>query len=190
MRTGSLPRGPAWLAVLLLAASTGGAAARTLSLEAARLVDPRAQAAQLRIELQEGEGASTLHLSAARLEVPLLRLSGELDWHCPLRRDPDGRRACSGPVRVGDKVAELAVGIDAVDAVLELRQGTAQVSLVLPFADSATTIGVRQLPIAWLEPVLDAYWPAGEVRRGVLDGSRALTHRGWSTPALPRVDSR
>lgn len=178
MRTGSFHRGPAWLAVLLLAAAGGGVAARSLSIEAARLVDPRANATQLRIDLQETGDASTVHLSAARLDVPLLRLSGKLEWHCPLLRDPAGTRACSGPVRVGDKAAELAVRIDGANATFELRREAVQVSIVLPFTDASTTIDVRQLPMAWLEPVLDAYWPAGEARRGVLDAHASLDPRG------------
>lgn len=174
MRTGRPHRVPASLAVLLLAAGNGGAVARSLSLEAARLDDPRATATRLRIELHERDGASSLHLSAARLEVPLLRLAGELDWQCALRRTPDGARACSGPLRLGAEAAELDVRIGGTDAAIELRRGAVQVSLALPFADAPSAVDVRQLPAAWLKPALDAWWPAGELREGIVDA-----HAEW-----------
>ena len=169
MRIGRPHRVPAWLALLSFATAVPAAMARSLVIEAARLDDPRATATQLRIELRERPAESTLHLAAARLDVPLLRLSGALDWHCALRRMPDGARACSGTIRLGEEAAELEARIGTSQVALELKRDEAQVSLQLPLADAPAQVDLQRLPAAWLKPLAAAWWPAGELRDGLFD---------------------
>ena len=164
-----LPLGPAWLALLLLATASSDAPARSLKLEAQRLDDARVHARELRIELFERPDDSRLQLSARRLEVPLLQLDGELEWACELR-GAGAARTCEGPLRFDGGSAVLAASVDPQRFSIELRRGEVRVAVSLPLAaGGATTVDARELPASWIARVLDAWWPAGEVRGGVFE---------------------
>lgn len=188
MRIRRFHRGPAGLLALLLAGTTG-AAARTLSFEAARLDDPRVNASAIRIELREQVDASTLRLSADDVRVPLLGLSGELDWQCRLQREADGARTCRGPLRLGADEAELAIRIGADDAAIELLHGTARVALALPFADAPAVVEARQLPVDSLKAALESWWPGGELRQGIILDGRVEWHGERGIEARFDVDA-
>lgn len=163
-----LPRGSAWLALLLAVASCE-APARSLKLEAQRLDDARVHASQLRVELVEQADAARLRVSAKRLEVPLLQLDGEVEWTCELRR-AGPQRTCNGPLHFDGASAELAASLDLQRFSLELRRDQVRVGISLPLAANLpTTMDARELPASWIARVLDAWWPAGELRGGVFE---------------------
>ena len=149
----------AWLLIAAFLAGVDVAAnARTLTLDAQRLVDARVSAERVHLRLEDGVAAA-LAISAERISIAQLGLSGRLDWSCALQRDAIGGSSCAGPVHLRngerEQVADLAVRVADGRVELSLSHAGSRVMLGLPF-DAAAPIAasLQRVPAAWIEQPL------------------------------------
>jgi hypothetical protein len=157
-----------------LAAST--AAAGTLELQARRLSAAGATMENIRIALDWPATATAgqLRVQAARVQVPALGADlRQVDWHCQLRRLPEGGWGCAGALRVaGAAPAQLLIRLGEVTTTAELQQGQTRLRLT----QSATRPDrleavLSQVPLAWLQGLLAQGWPQARLTAGRLTGS-------------------
>lgn len=172
-------------AVAVTLALTGSVArAATLALSAARLNDPHASARDVRVVVEEHANGASLHVSAARIDVPELGLGGRLDWTCTLRRGGVAEWACAGPIQLATdgaalQTADLTARIADHHIDLALARDGSRVAVTLPLlAADTTSVSLRQVPAAWFRALLALAWKGGEVRGGVFDATATIAPDG------------
>lgn len=157
--------------------------ARTLTLQAERVVAEQAELHDLNIVVETEADEASLAVSAASLRVPMLGLSGRVEWSCALHAAGVGTRECQGPVQFGDgdgkKRATLSARVGDGDVVLELGSGDSRVSIDVPLsAGAAIDARLQQVPAAWLRTPLAQVWKGGEVRAGLVSADARLHDDG------------
>ena len=170
------------IALLLASAGSASVGARTLTLDAERLVDARVSAERLHVHVVDGAGAA-LAISAQVVAIAPLGLSGRMDWSCALERDATGALACSGPVHLRDgeheQVADLAARVVERHIELSLAREGSRVILDLPLdASTPITASLQHVPVGWFARPLASFWPGGELRAGTIDLSASLPNEG------------
>ncbi len=184
MRNPSIRHCGLFTVAVIIALAAGIGRAGTLTLTAARLHDPHASARDLRVVVDERANVASLHVGAARIDVPELGLSGRLDWACELVHEGGAEWACAGPVQLATKggvaqTAELAARIADRRIELALVRDGSRITVTLPFAaGAATALSMQQVPAAWLKAPLALAWKGGEVRRGVFDVDATIQSDG------------
>ncbi|HET6545661.1 MAG TPA: hypothetical protein VFG55_02820 [Rhodanobacteraceae bacterium] len=178
---------------LALILAGGDVRARTLTFSADTLRQPLASMQELRVELVEEAGHRTLTLAAARLDVPLLGVSGPLDWQCPLARADEGSWNCAGALRLRDAkagtlAAQLTARVRGGRVELELDHDRTRVAIGIPFGGGAPVQAtIDAMPAIWFDRPLQQVWANGRLGNGrvaakfdvrddgALDGTYGLT---------------
>jgi len=130
---------------------------------------------------EQGQGG-TLELDAAALDVPMLGLSGRVEWRCTLAGAGDGSRACEGPARLHstdgrEQTANLAARVAQDRVALSVSHEEASVAIELPIGgDAPTRATLAKVPASWLRVPLAQAWPNGELREGLVD-AQADVHK-------------
>lgn len=176
-----------WAVVLALGGNV--ASARTFSLTVQHLHEPRVDAQDVRVVVEERTDASSLTLSATRVDIPQLGLAGRVEWTCALQRPVDGVRRCAGPLRFTSQdapvqTAELALGLASQQLEVTLAHAGSRIVLTLPLAgDQSTRVLLQKVPATWLKAPFAQIWSAGELRAGVFDVDAQMRADG-------RIDAR
>lgn len=166
-----------------LVLGAAGAHGRELALAVSAVHAPQAEIRAVALTLRQQAGTASLAVRAAHVELPLLALSGRVDWSCVLERS-GGTVGCSGPLQVvaddgRATSATLAARIGDGRVDVSFSRGEARVALSVPFADAQrTTALLRQVPVDWLRAPLAQVQTAGELRSGVLDADASWQSGG------------
>jgi hypothetical protein len=131
---------------------------------------------RLRVDWPRGAAQGQLQLQAADATLPALGWSGkQLDWRCPLLRQPDGRWHCDGPIRSrGHGAQRLALQFSADAFGAELVAGRSRVaygSAAGAAPKGAQRVRVQHVPVAWLKDFLAGLWASGRWNEGTLEGT-------------------
>ena len=157
---------------LLLAAMP--ATARTLRLEAARVVTAVATLEQVdvRLDWPADAGRGDLVLRARRVVAPDLGYRfRDVQWRCPLRRDGRGGWRCDGAVSGGGRPMRLDVALGAATTGAVLAEGRARMSLHrTAAAPEFTTLELARVPVAWAQALAAQAWPEARLKAGALSG--------------------
>ncbi|MEO5625035.1 MAG: hypothetical protein ABIQ70_03370, partial [Dokdonella sp.] len=180
MRLSSMPGGTLFLALGLLALTSGACCARTLTLIAQRVHGEHMDVRDLHLVLVERADGGSMQLSATRLDVSELALGGQVEWTCALQRRTDSSLGCSGPIRLTSdgataQSAELALGVAPGHLDLTLARDGSRVHLTIPLAgDQPVNASLQHVHAAWLKAPLALIWAGGELRDGVLDAEASV----------------
>ncbi len=164
----------ALLSLLLLLAALP-AAARTLTMQVARVATPVATLGdvQVRLRWRDGAGTGELEVRAARVDaVDLGYRFRDVAWRCLLSRDGVGGWRCDGELRAGDG-APLRLSVDLATASTDavLTRGPASLSLRRSAATpDLTRIDLARVPLAWAQALASQGWEAGRLGAGTLNG--------------------
>jgi hypothetical protein len=163
--------------ILLLAAVLAAPAqAQVLEARIARLQTGAGSMEQVNLRLDWPQGAErgTLHLRAAKLDMPAIVFkAADVDWTCPLVRAPMGKWRCEGPVRVrGGGAQRLAVDFSGEDLGAELAVGKSRIAYGRATGKGeAKRVRLSKVPVGWLQDFLAGMWEAGRWNAGTLDGA-------------------
>lgn len=129
------------------------------------------------LDWQPGDVTGKLRVRASGLDFPALSYRARnVDWQCQARRDSGGRWRCHGPVSVrGSKARQLALDYSADAILATLTAGRS----ALTYRHSANApdlhaVGLRNAPVAWLQPFLAGLWAQGRWTAGTLGGTVAV----------------
>ncbi|HEU4665312.1 MAG TPA: hypothetical protein VFS55_14885 [Dokdonella sp.] len=168
---------------LFAATLAPAAAARSLSVDAARVANAHLDARGVHLHLAPAPGGAAFTVVVDELRSATLGLEGRLDWSCTLQRVDDDVAACAGPVALhsGSDLARAELRVRATPARLELalEQGERSVALELPFAgDDVVFARAQRVPAAWLKAPLATVWKGGDVSAGLFDAQLRWSRDG------------
>lgn len=171
---------PTCAIAICLLLSAGGADARSMSAKIARVTTAVAALDRVRVQLTWPADApeGQLRVQATRVRAPELGYDfRDLDWRCPLRRDGQGGWRCDGPLDTGNGApVQLAVALGVATTDARLRRGSTTIVLRRSAATpDATQLDLTQVPLAWVQALLNKGWADGRITGGAFDSELTIT---------------